>query len=363
MSISLAVPWLAAAVLSATVAAPPVKSVEDLPKLLNEELDLLEALDELDKDRADQDRLLGQSQKQREELIARRDEAQRHHDQSKNKLELERQRIQKRIRVLVETRRQGDLSHFMSSKDYASWLHKRHLLARLVKDDEKRIMIYHGTVKQFKDSVDDLDKKIQELEACEQRIKDAQSTLVRDKAIKQALLESVRTDKAFYAKADKDLGKAAKLLQDQITAFEEWTGKRLWFRDLKGQYLYPMKGGRIEQRFGNHTHPKFGTVTFHRGIDLVPGKGGEKNVRVIYTGRVVYAGWLKGYGNTVIVDHTQQDYTLYAHLRSVDVTVGEVLKSRQHLGVAGDTGPLERDSLYFEIRINGEPVDPAPWFR
>ncbi len=100
----------------------------------------------------------------------------------------------------------------------------------------------------------------------------------------------------------------------------------------------------------------------HRGMTFVPGARRKKTGRVIYWGRVVYAGWLKGFGNTVIVDHTKNDFTLYAHLDEVKVKVGDQLKSRQPIGVIGSSGSLEGVKLYFELRIDGKPVNPRKWF-
>ena len=128
--------------------------------------------------------------------------------------------------------------------------------------------------------------------------------------------------------------------------------------------MNPVPGGQLEQGYGKTTHPKFNTSTFHRGLRIVPGRKRVRTVRVIYWGRVVYSGWLRGYGNTVIVDHTKGDYTLYAHLSRVKVQVGDVLKSRQEIGIMGRSGALDgKVALYFELRLSGKPVNPIYWFR
>lgn len=353
----------AAACVAVALAAPPVGSVEELPKLLQEEFDLLEALDQLDEDRAAQEKALAENQQKREEVIHRRDEAARLHKAAKDRLRTERERIRRRIRVWIGLQRVKEWQLVASAGDYATWLHKRRLLSRLVKEDEERIKGYHDTVRRYREAEATLEHELTELEAVEQRIKTARATLIRDTEVKATLLESVRSEKAFWAKAGKDTDKAAKALQEQIDHWEEWKERRLWFRDLKGQYLFPVNGSRIELGYGNHTHPRFGTVTFHRGIDFVPGKIGDKTVRSIYWGKVVFAGVLRGYGNTVILDHTKRDYTLYAHLAKMSVKPGDVVKSRQKIGVLGESGSFEGEKLYFELRIDGQPIDPHGWFR
>jgi len=345
------------------VLAPPVGSVEELPKLLGEEFDLLEALDELDEDRKRQERLLAANQAKRLEVIVRRDKAAEKHRRAKATLQRERQRIRRRITVYVELKRTKDWQILASSDDYAGYLRKRRLLKQLVKDDEERIRNYHKVVERYREARVGHEKELSDLSSLESKISDARTRLERDKAIKLALLQSVRADKQFYVKAERDLDKAADALQERISNFEEWKGKRLWFRDLKGQYLNPVPGGKVITKFGKKTHPKFGTVTLQRGIDIVPGRKGVRTVRNIYWGRVVYAGWLKGYGQTVIVDHTKGDYTLYAHLAKVIVKKGDMLKSRQAIGKLGRSGSLEGEHLYFELRMGGKPVDPLKWLR
>ena len=359
---------IAPALAALVVCAPPVGSVEELPRLLQEEFDLLEALEQLDVDRQDQERALAENQKTREEVIGRRDRAAKAHRDATTRLSTERDRIRRRIHVYIQLQKMKTTEWLLlaTAGDYATWLKRRHVLERLMKDDEERIKTYHATVKHYRNAEAKLEKELKDLQAVELRIKTARATLIRDTDVKATLLESVRTEKLFYAKAGKDLDKAAQKLQERIDAWQEWQGAKRWFRDLKGQYSLPVKGGKILLGYGNHTHPKFQTVTMHRGLDIGPGKGGEKTVHVMYPGKVVFAGILRGYGNTVIVDHTNRDFTLYAHLAKILVKEGDIVESKPRptkLGILGETGSFEGERLYFEIRIDGQPVDPGPWFQ
>jgi len=76
---------------------------------------------------------------------------------------------------------------------------------------------------------------------------------------------------------------------------------------------------------------------------------------------VVHAGWFKGYGNLVIIDHGEGYHTLAAHLATMRTAVGEDVEVGTVIGTVGDTGSLEGPSLYFELREHGRPVDPRPW--
>ena len=87
------------------------------------------------------------------------------------------------------------------------------------------------------------------------------------------------------------------------------------------------------------------------------------NVRSLYWGYVAHAGWLRGLGKTVIIDHTKGYMSLYAHLKDINVATGDKVKSGTVLGMMGETGSLHGPRLYLEVRHEGRAIDPTPWFR
>jgi septal ring factor EnvC (AmiA/AmiB activator) len=86
-------------------------------------------------------------------------------------------------------------------------------------------------------------------------------------------------------------------------------------------------------------------------------------VQAVLPGQVVYAGWFKGYGNLIIVDHGNELFTLYAHVSEIDVKEADEVRQGQRIGVVGDTGSLAGPRLYFEVRYRGRPQDPEEWLR
>jgi septal ring factor EnvC (AmiA/AmiB activator) len=132
------------------------------------------------------------------------------------------------------------------------------------------------------------------------------------------------------------------------------------FALLRGLLPYPARGP-IEVGFGRVVDPRFHTVTVQKGLDIRAPPGVA--VRAVAPGRVVHAGWFRGYGNLVIVDHGDGYHTLVAHLASMSTAIGEEVQAGSLLGTVGDTGSLKGPYLYFEIREKGRPVDPRPWLR
>jgi septal ring factor EnvC (AmiA/AmiB activator) len=130
------------------------------------------------------------------------------------------------------------------------------------------------------------------------------------------------------------------------------------FGALKGSLPFPAQGP-IEVGFGRVVNPRFNTVTVQKGVDIRAPAGTP--VKAVAEGTVAYAGWLRGYGNLLILDHGGGYHSLVAHLSSVTPEVGATVAAGELVGEVGDTGSLKGAYLYFEIRRGGQAVDPTPW--
>lgn len=124
-------------------------------------------------------------------------------------------------------------------------------------------------------------------------------------------------------------------------------------QNFKGVLDWPIKA-RVERGFGPRLDPVYGTRIPHNGLDLATAAGAE--VRVVYPGKVLFAAPFQGYGRTAVVHHPGRVFSLYAGLGELKVGAGDVLSLGQVIGIA-------TDSLYFEIREENRPVDPAQWLR
>ena len=81
----------------------------------------------------------------------------------------------------------------------------------------------------------------------------------------------------------------------------------------------------------------------------------------MHAAKVAFAGYFKGFGRLVILDHGEGFYTLYAHLGGIGVSQGDEVEAGAQLGTVGDTGSVSRVKLYFELRFRGRPINPARW--
>ncbi len=84
-------------------------------------------------------------------------------------------------------------------------------------------------------------------------------------------------------------------------------------------------------------------------------------MRSVSIGEVRFAGWFRGYGKIVILDHGDQYFTVSGHLSEIFVEVGDVVDEKTTIGSVGETGSLSGPNLYFEIRRGSEPLNPGDW--
>lgn len=128
------------------------------------------------------------------------------------------------------------------------------------------------------------------------------------------------------------------------------------FADLRGHLPRPAEGA-LRARFAT---PRDNGAAW-RGWLLAVNPGAP--VRAVAHGRVAYADWLRGYGMLLIVEHGDGYMTLYGQNQSLLAEVGDWVQAGQIVALAGDTGGRDQAGLYFQIRHDGEPVDPSDWVR
>lgn len=120
----------------------------------------------------------------------------------------------------------------------------------------------------------------------------------------------------------------------------------------------PLFGGAaVSSPFGYRIDPFIGRPALHPGVDLVQPFGSE--IHATGAGRVVHAGWAGGYGQMVEIDHGNHISTIYGHMSEVLVTEGQMVTAGDALGRIGTTGRSNGPHLHYEVRLDGEPVDPS----
>jgi murein DD-endopeptidase MepM/ murein hydrolase activator NlpD len=122
-----------------------------------------------------------------------------------------------------------------------------------------------------------------------------------------------------------------------------------------GQFIYPLVG-IVTSNFGWRVHPILGYRRFHAGVDFGASHG--STIQAADAGVVIFSGWYGGYGNAVVISHGGSLTTLYAHASELYVSQGQTVQQGQAIAAVGSTGFSTGPHLHFEVRQNGEPVNP-----
>ena len=120
----------------------------------------------------------------------------------------------------------------------------------------------------------------------------------------------------------------------------------------------PVQGARLSSVFGKRTHPVYGNVRMHTGVDFAAARGTPVNATA--PGRIAYVGWRGGYGRVVEIAHGSDTLTRYAHLSEVPdgLSRGQRVAAGDTIGRVGATGTATGPNLHYEVRVNGRPTDP-----
>ena len=183
----------------------------------------------------------------------------------------------------------------------------------------------------------------------------------RTKKIKSKFLKEIKKKKSLNVKTKKELVTASNNLNQLIKKLlvKLDLGEGLEISDKKGRLQLPLNG-KILNKFGRKRVKEYDSYIVYNGINLKAKKGSF--VKAIFDGKILYTGELEGYGNLVIVGHGNKYHSLYGHLDDINVSVDKIVKTGEIIGLSGDSGSLEGEVLYFELRKNGKPIQPLPWF-
>ena len=303
-------------------------------------------------------------------------------------LTLATQALGPRLTARYRLGREGYVRFLLGAKTISAVLRRRRLFTALLERDFDALAQLRFSAQGAKAARDDLARARDELAQAAAVELERRAALDARVQQQKRVLASVQEEKAVHEEAARELDEAARSLSAQLAALQKQSmappgsakpagaGAKpaagapmsiaavelaggLPIRKARGKLLFPVAVGRIEARYGRAIDPHFGTVTLQRGIDVRAPEGTP--VHAIYAGKVVHAGWFRGYGNLIIVDHGSGIFSLMAHLATLDRAVGDAVLRGDQLGTVGQTGSLKGSYLYFELRDGQKPLDPERW--
>ena len=196
-----------------------------------------------------------------------------------------------------------------------------------------------------------------DLEALQKKAQAARAGVERAVAARTSLVHSIDARRDLNAQLMGELQEAQQKLQSTLAGIAAGRAApvaMLPLRPFQGALPWPAEGV-LSSRFGRLRGP-----VAQKGIELSLPEG--RPVHAVHDGTVAYADVFSGYGNLVIVEHADKSYSLYGHLASIAVKKGDRVDASTTVGLAG-RNPSGNPSLYFELRVDGKPVDPVQWLK
>lgn len=275
--------------------------------------------------------------------------------------------------------RMGDLGVMnvtFSADSLPELLNFNEYFTALIKYDQQVIYDYRLKIAELIETKQGLeeekDKLLEEIAAAEKQEKHLEG--VRRERV--TLLARVNTEKKLYRRAIEEMEEASTDLAETLAELREKLvasqdaqryysspkkrrpGSPKAFSTRKGSLTPPVRGS-VTTFFGKNKQGKFGITTHADGIDIKTLAGSE--IKAIHSGKVVYAGRLKGYGNLIIIDHGHQYYSLISRAAELYKKEGDVVSAGEAIGIMNEGGGLLGEGLHFEIRHGTEPLDPLDW--
>jgi murein DD-endopeptidase MepM/ murein hydrolase activator NlpD len=317
---------------------------------------LLGALSELDGLNSKLAKAKAEVDKATIEMVLKEEELKRIEDDLTERVRI----LNERVAAIYKNGNGNILEILLNSEDFIDFISKLKLMNLFAEQDTQNILL----IKEKRDATIGIKKSIINLREKQKEYRSDVERLVAQAEQKTDEIEDLYGEKKNLL-SQTTANKNALIQMEKQLEIKEAEVKRIlesykYGNAPSGKFLWPVPG-RVQSGFGNRRHPIFGGIRFHSGIDIVASYG--TLVKAADGGQVVQAGYFGGYGNSVMVYHGGGFATWYAHLSSINVSVGQMVDRGQVIGLVGSTGWSTGPHLHFEVRINGNPQNPLAYLQ
>jgi murein hydrolase activator len=281
---------------------------------------------------------------------------------AENQLASQKQILAKRLRAIFKEGNMFPVKVLFSAENFNDLIQRIKYMELVTAYDSSLFEKYDERLKQLEDGKKALLGARTKLDKLQQGTLDKKNEIKKEKTEKSAFLNKLKREKELSVKLKRELLQASNNLNDLIFKLEEKLGKGqgVDFGDKKGWLALPVNG-KFLNKFGKKRDKQYDSFIVYNGVDIKAAKGTP--VRSIFSGKVLFANELEGYGNLVIIGHGKDYHSLYGHLDEIITKVGRTVRPSQIIGRSGDTGSLVGETLYFELRHKGKPIEPTRWFQ
>ena len=262
--------------------------------------------------------------------------------------------IGKRLVASFKLQQTGYLQLMLASDSPVDMEKRYTLMGFIIRHDEQEEKEYRAEEESLAEEKKNYAEQKSRLDTVTDNFNKQRKDLQRARMQKTQMLAEIRRSTQATKKVLIELQDSEEKLQHTLRTLEGASGLKTGFASMEGKLPFPVRG-RIEKIFGKSTD----SIINAKGVLFVVQS--DVPIKAVYPGVVVWSEWLKGYGNTIILDHGDRYFTIYAHVGDTDTKVGDEVKAGQLIGKVGDAGLGREKTLYFEIRHGERPLNPEVW--
>ncbi|HEY9833675.1 MAG TPA: peptidoglycan DD-metalloendopeptidase family protein [Stenomitos sp.] len=267
-----------------------------------------------------------------------------------------------RLRFLQRQRRTGfGWDILLKSQNLNDFLDRRRHVKLLYQADRKILVSFKAEANRINQQKIQVETQKNQIALLTQQLLTQKAQYQAQLVAQQQLMERLKTDKQALESAQAQLAIDSRnigvLIRREVAASNKATFPHTGVFS-NGSLMFP-SDAEITSGFGWRRHPILRQERFHAGIDFGASYG--STIRAAEGGKVIFAGWYGGYGNTVIINHGGGITTLYGHASKLYVSQGKIVKPGEAIAAVGSTGLSTGPHLHFEVRQDGEPVDPMAY--
>jgi len=272
-----------------------------------------------------------------------------------------RERLSKRLTAFYKYAKRGYV-HILTTSQDVEQLRKRMKYLQVIMDgDQKLLQQLAGVEREINQEIALIEERVAIIDGMKKAESARLLSIKEEQDKKVFLLMKIHNEKEFYETLVKELQHASKNLKVTLLDLDRKQKKKTTlpsdFANSKGKLPLPFRGKIIK------SHERWGEdiVKTHKGIFIQGPLGAE--VRAVFPGRVDFSGSLKGYGQTIVINHGSRFFTVSAHLSERYKEEGDTVEGGTVIGLLGHTGLFEKPRLYFEIRRAGTSLNPLQWIK
>ena len=271
----------------------------------------------------------------------------------------------KRVRAMEE---RGTISYWsvlFKADSFTDLLSRLDFINEIMDSDQKVIQDLQDLQAEIEEKKESLETQKAESEAAKAELVSKKSELNKQREAANALVAQLRASKSEYQEDMDALSAEAEAVQAQILKLSKELAAQQAAQGKPsnaalGGYIWPVSSRRITSTFGGRASPGGIGSTNHKGIDI-GGVGYTTEIHAAKAGTVIVSQYSRSYGNYVVVSHGSGNTTLYAHMSSRKVSVGQYVNQGDVLGITGSTGNSTGPHLHFEITENGTRINPLKY--